>query len=163
MKIRPARQTDIPAITDLFNFYIANTNARFEEEPLTLEDRAQWFKGFQTNPKYRVIVAELEDKLIGFACSQQYRSLAAFADTVEVTIYLDRDAKGKGAGSMLYEELFSQLRAHGVHRALSGIALPNDASIALHEKFGFRKIGVFDQYAQKNGEYVSSIWLEKHL
>ena len=163
MLIRPAHKTDIETITEIFNFYIANTNARFEESPLTIENRLEWFNGFETNPKYAIFAAELEESLVGFACSQQYRPLSAFDDTVEVTIYMSPNAKGHGVGSALYRELLSELSRNGVHRALSGIALPNDASIALHKKFGFEKIGIFNEYARKHGDYISSIWMEKRF
>lgn len=66
-------------------------------------------------------------------------------------------------GSKLYALSFSSIRAHGVHRVLSGVTLPNDAPIALHNRFGFREIGVFNEYAMENGKYISSVWLEKAL
>ena len=79
---------------------------------------------------------------------------------MEVTVYLDEHAKGKGVGSSLYNRLFTALKIQNVHRALSGIALPNDASIALHKRFGFREVGIFNEYAKKDGHYISSVWLE---
>ena len=161
MKIRTALHSDVRSITDVFNYYIANTNARFEERPFTLENRLNWFEQFSPNTKHQLLVAEHQGNIVGFACSQPYRPSEAFADTVEVTIYLSSDVKGKGTGSALYQALMEELKLQGVHRALSGIALPNEASIALHKKFGFREVGVFDSYAKKNGSYISSVWLEK--
>lgn len=161
MKIRTALHSDVRSITDIFNYYIAYTNARFEEAPFTLENRQSWFEQFAENTKYQLLVAEQQGQLLGFACSQPYRSSQAFSDTVEVTIYLAPDMKGQGTGSKLYQALMTELQKHHVHRALSGIALPNKASIALHKKFGFREVGVFDSYAKKNGRYISSVWLEK--
>ena len=161
MKIRTAFQRDVQAVTDIFNYYVAHTNARFEETPFTLENRLNWFEQFSPITKHRLLVAEHQGNIVGFACSQPYRLSEAFADTVEVTIYLLPDAKGQGTGSALYHALMEALKLQGVHRALSGIALPNEASIALHKKFGFREVGVFDSYAKKNGSYISSVWLEK--
>ncbi|KJY91436.1 GCN5 family acetyltransferase [Vibrio neptunius] len=161
MKIRTALRRDVQAITDIFNYYIAHTNARFEETSFTLENRLNWFEQFSPITKHQLLVAEHQGNIVGFACSQPYRSSEAFADTVEVTIYLVPDAKEQGTGSALYQALMKALKLQGVHRALSGIALPNEASIALHEKFGFREVGVFDSYAKKNGSYISSVWLEK--
>ncbi|MEZ9890856.1 N-acetyltransferase family protein [Vibrio lentus] len=161
MEIRIGRLSDVAGIRGIFNFYIQHTNARFEEEEFTLENRQQWFTQFSNNSKHQLYVAIENGALLGFACSQQYRAMSAFEDTAEVTVYLAEEATGKGLGSKLYSQLLSSISTHGVHRALSGVALPNDASIALHKSFGFREVGVFNEYAKKNGQYISSMWLEK--
>ncbi|CAM3083154.1 GNAT family N-acetyltransferase [Moritella viscosa] len=163
MDIRLGELSDVPAITDIFNFYIINTNARFEEQIFSYEDRLEWFQLFKLDSKHQIYVAVENTLVLGFACSQLYRPASAFEDTVEVTVYLDEHAKGKGVGSSLYNRLFTALKKQNVHCALSGIALPNDASIALHKRFGFREIGIFNEYAKKDGYYISSVWLEKQI
>ena len=163
MEIRIAELSDVAAITCIFNFYIEHTNARFEEEKLSLENRQQWFSQFSNQSKHQLYVATEGGVLLGFACSQQYRAMSAFEDTAEVTIYLAAEAQGKGLGSKLYSQLFASISDYDVHRVVSGVALPNDASIALHKRFGFREVGVFNEYAKKNGQYISSMWLEKVL
>ena len=163
MEIRLGKITDIESITDIFNYYIEHTNARFEESSFTLENRQKWFSCFSGNSKHQLYVAVEGGELLGFACSQPYRDISAFDDTVEATVYLTSGAKGKGLGSKLYSQLFTSIAAYGVHRVLVGVALPNEASIALHRHFGFREIGVFNEYAKKNGQYISSMWLEKEL
>ncbi len=159
--IRAGTMSDIESITDIFNYYIEHTNARFEEKPLSYQDRQQWFAQFSEGSKHQIYVALEHSRLIGFACSQPYRACSAFDDTVEVTVYLMPEAAGKGYGTKLYSRLFSAIKAQGVHRALSGIALPNQASVTLHKHFGFHEVGIFDAYAKKNGQYISSMWLEK--
>ena len=161
MEIRIGKLADVSSITDIFNYYIEHSNARFEESPLSLDNRLEWFSQFKPDSRHQIYVAIDNGKLIGFACSQPYRAMAAFDETAEVTVYLAPFIQGKGVGSKLYEKLFSAIQAHGVHRVLSGVALPNEASIALHKRFGFREVGVFNEYAKKNGEYISSMWLEK--
>ena len=163
MEIRTGKLADVSSITDIFNYYIEHSNARFEESPLSLDNRLKWFSQFKPDSRHQIYVAIDNGKLIGFACSQPYRAMAAFDETVEVTVYLAPFIQGKGVGSKLYEKLFGAIQAHGVHRVLSGVALPNEASIALHKRFGFREVGVFNEYAKKNGEYISSMWLEKML
>ncbi|MEP4546965.1 MAG: N-acetyltransferase family protein [Saccharospirillum sp.] len=163
MEIRSGKLTDVVGITDIFNFYIENTNARFEEIPFTVKNRQEWFSQFSNDAKHQLYVATENEVLLGFACSQQYRAISAFDDTVEVTVYLAKGAKGKGLGSKLYTQLFSSISTYGVHRLLSGVALPNDASVALHKRFGFKEVGVFNEYAKKHGQYISSLWLEKAL
>ncbi|NOI81066.1 N-acetyltransferase family protein [Vibrio tubiashii] len=163
MEIRAGKLDDVAAITDIFNYYIEHTNARFEEHVFTQENRRHWFSQFSCNSKHQLFVATDNSELLGFACSQPYRDISAFEETTEVTVYLVSAARGRGVGSKLYSQLLSSISNYGVHRVLSGIALPNDASVALHKRFGFREIGVFNEYAKKNGQYISSVWLEKSL
>lgn len=163
MEVRLGRLSDVWQITDIFNYYIEHTNARFETMPFSYENRQSWFSQFAGDSKHQLFVVVENENILGFACSQPYRATSAFEDTVEVTIYLAPEATGKGLGSILYSKLFDALVEQGVHRALSGVALPNDASLALHRRFGFREVGVFKEYAKKNGQYISSMWLEKAL
>ncbi|MBD8513673.1 N-acetyltransferase [Photobacterium sp. CAU 1568] len=163
MNILPGTITHIPAITAIFNHYIEHTNARFETEPMTLGNRNEWFTQFRPDSPHQLFVALENHQVMGFACSQPYRPSAAFAETVEVSIYLHPDAKGQGLGSALMKTLLDALATQPVHCALSGIALPNEASVALHQKFGFREVGVFHDYARKQGEYISSLWMEKRF
>ncbi|MGF1873721.1 N-acetyltransferase family protein [Photobacterium frigidiphilum] len=163
MNIRAGKLSDVADITDIFNFYIEHTNARFEESPFSLENRQQWFSQFSSETKYQLFVATENEVLLGFACSQRYRAMSSFEGTAEVTVYLAQAAKGRGLGSKLYSQLFSSICSYGIHRVLSGIALPNEASVALHKHFDFREVGVFNEYAKKNGQYISSMWLEKSL
>ena len=148
-------------ITKIFNHYIETSNARFEEVPMSYENRLRWFEQFSPESKYQIYVALENNSVLGFACSQRYRPDLAFLDTVEVTIYLHEQLTGRGIGSALYGRLLPALPIQGVHGALTGIALPNEASVNLHKRFGFREIGVFNEYAKKHGNYISSIWLEK--
>ncbi|MBU2713982.1 GNAT family N-acetyltransferase [Zooshikella harenae] len=161
MEIKIGERSHLEVITEIFNHFILTSNARFEEKIFTYENRLEWFSQFNPETKHQIYVAIKDGKVLGFACSQPYRMGMAFRDTVEVTIYLHEEAKGMGIGTALYTRLFSALSAQGVHRALCGIALPNEASVNLHKRFGFSEIGVFNEYAKKNGEYISSIWLEK--
>ena len=82
--------------------------------------------------------------------------------TVEVSIALDVSSRGQGVGTALYRALFDSLDLEpSVHVALAGIALPNDASVALHRKYGFTEVGTFREYAIKNGQYISSVWMQR--
>lgn len=82
---------------------------------------------------------------------------------METSIYLAIDRKGQGIGTMLYGALFERLALEKLHRAVVGIALPNEASIALHKKLGFSEAGTFDEYAYHNGKYIRSVWMQKKL
>jgi phosphinothricin acetyltransferase len=101
--------------------------------------------------------------VIGYACSSQFRTKPAYETSVETSIYLAPDAVGRGAGSRLYEYLFKALEDEDVHRAYAGIALPNPASIGLHERFGFKRVGHFTEQGRKFGRYWDVAWYEKSL
>ena len=98
MDIRLGVLSDVAAITDIFNFYIINTNARFEEQIFSYEDRLKWFQQFKPNSKHQIYVAVENALVLGVACSQLYRPASAFEETVEVTVYLDEHVKVRGSG-----------------------------------------------------------------
>ena len=162
MKVRTATPEDLAPLTELRNWYVANSIATFDETPLSPAAMQAWFSQFGQGP-YRLLVAEHEGRLLGYCSSQQYRTNPAFSKTIETSIYVDTKSGRSGVGSALYSELFQSLTGHGLHRAVVGIALPNEASVRLHEKFGFRSVGVFSEYACKGGQFISSQWMERSL
>jgi phosphinothricin acetyltransferase len=162
VKITDATGEDLTAIVGILNYTAANSIARFETQPVSVAERRDWFGQFRATGPYRLVVARDGDQVLGYACSQRYRDLEAFRETVEVSIALDAGSRGRGVGTALYRALFGSLAAEpSVHVALAGIALPNDASVALHRKFGFTQVGTFREYAIKNGQYISSVWMQR--
>lgn len=161
--IEPGREDDLPAITDVLNYTIMNSNATLATEPVTVADRREWFGRFSGTGPYRLFVARRGNRFLGYAASQPYREHAGFRETVEVSIALDVASRGQGVGTALYRALLDCLAGEPVHVALAGIVLPNDASVALHRKFGFTEVGTFREYAVKNGQYLSSVWMERHF
>jgi phosphinothricin acetyltransferase len=151
----------------IYNHYVEHSLATFDTEPVTVESRKAWFDAFSDQGPYRLLVAcapdDQEERVLGCASSGPYRQHPAFRSTVEVSVYLDPEVRAKGVGSSLYRVLLDALRSEEVHVAVAGIALPNDASVALHRKFGFTEVGVFEEYAVKNGAYVSSVWMQLRL
>ena len=101
--------------------------------------------------------------MIGYADSHQYRAKRAYDTTVEVTVYCAPDATGRGLGTRLYTALFEAIQGEGVRMALAAITLPNEASIALHERFGFSLSGVQHDVGRKLGRYWDVAWYEKRL
>jgi phosphinothricin acetyltransferase len=161
MSVRAARASDLQALRELRNHYIEHSNATFDERLLSDEDMQRWMQAFAPQGPHRLLVAEEAGGLLGFASSQPYRAHLAFGHTVETSIYCAPDATRQEVRSTLYGALFAALRGQRLHRAVAGIALPNEASIRLHEKFGFTTVGVFDQYAIKQGQYISSVWMQR--
>jgi phosphinothricin acetyltransferase len=163
MHIRNAAPSDVQALVALRNYYIANTIVVFDEQPLTAAAVEDWVGKFSASGPYQLLVAEDGKQMLGFCGSQQFRAHPSFGRTVEFSICCDANARGKGVGTALYKALLERLAGQEPHRAVVGIALPNEASVALHEKFGFTRVGVFSEYAVKNGRFISSQWMERAL
>jgi phosphinothricin acetyltransferase len=162
VKITGVTEDDLLAIVGILNYTAASSIARFETRPVSVAELRDWFGQFSATGPYRLLVARGGDQVLGYACSQRYRDHEAFRETVEVSIALDVSSRGQGVGTALYRALFHSLALEpSVHVALAGIALPNDASVALHRKFGFTEVGTFREYAIKNGQYISSVWMQR--
>ncbi len=161
--VRPARRSDVAALAAIYNHYVEHSVATFDTEPVSVADRAAWLESFSEAGPFRLLVAAAADRVLGCASSNRYRAHPAFAHTVELSIYLDPGGRGQGVGSLLYGALLDELRSEPLHLAVAGIALPNDASVALHRKFGFTDVGILDEYAVKNGAYISSLWMQRRL
>lgn len=161
VEIGPGTEGDLPGIAEILNYTIANSNATFSTRPTSVDERRKWFEQFSPAGPYRLLVARRGRLVVGYACSQRYRDHEAFRETVEVSIALDARHRGQGLGSRLYRALFDCLADEPVHVVLAGIVMPNDASVALHRKFGFTEVGTFREYAVKNGQYLSSLWMQR--
>jgi phosphinothricin acetyltransferase len=162
VKITVGTEDDLVAIVGILNDSAANSIAHFDTRRVSVAERRGWFGQFSATGPYRLLVARGGDRVLGYACSQRYRDHEAFRETVEVSIALDVGSRGQGVGTALYRALFDRLVPEpSVHVALAGIALPNDASVALHRKFGFTEVGTFREYAIKNGQYISSVWMQR--
>ena len=162
MRIRPAAPADWPAILELYNHYVAGSTCTFDVEPFTLEARRPWFEQFRAGGRYRLLVAE-EATLLGYAGSLPFRLKRAYETSIETTVYVSPDQQGKGVATRLYAALFEALRGEDLHRAVAGITMPNDPSIRLHERLGFRKVAHFTEQGRKFGRYWDVCWMEKAL
>jgi phosphinothricin acetyltransferase len=160
-EIAPGLAADLPGIVEIYNDSAANSIANFDTQPTSVAERDGWFAQFSPAGPHRLLVARRGPLVVGYASSQPYRAHPAFAETVEVSIALRPGSRGQGVGSALYGDLFGSLAREPVHVALAGIALPNDASVALHRKFGFTEVGTFREYAVKDGRYLSSVWMQR--
>jgi len=162
-KIRTAVIEDLAALTELYNYYIANTATTFDIEPYTLESRGVWFAQFAPTGRHQLLVVEEMGDVLGYACSGQFKPKQAYETSVEVSIYLKPNTQGRGLGRALYTELFKRLEVEDVHRAYAGITLPNDASLIIHQKFGFESVGVFREVGRKFDKYWDVEMLEKAM
>lgn len=163
VEVRAATAEDLERINDIANQYIRETHYNFELEPMTMEMRREWFSHYADHGRHRLLVGLSDDRVIGYASSGRYRPKHGYDTSVETSIYLAPEAVGRGAGSKLYEALFKSLEHEDIHRAYAGIALPNPASIALHERFGFKRVAHFTEQGRKFDRYWDVAWYEKPL
>ncbi len=161
VRIRPATCTDWPRLTDIYNYYILNTPVTFDIEPYTVERREPWFAQFAAKGRHRLLVAEDDSRVIGYAGTMRFRPKAAYETTVETTIYCAPESAGKGIGSRLYAALFEALRAEDIHRFVAGYTMPNAATAAIHDRFGFKVVGIFTEVGRKFGKYWDVCWTER--
>lgn len=161
--VRAAQPGDLPALTDIYNHYVRTSPVTFDTTPFTVATRQEWFSHYATTGPHRLLVAVDGVEVLGYATSSPWRAKPAYATSVEATVYLRVDATGRGLGTLLYNALFDALAEEDVHRAYAGVVLPNDASLALHERMGFHAVGTFAELGRKFGRYWDVRWLERAL
>jgi phosphinothricin acetyltransferase len=160
-RIRTAERRDLARITEIYNYYVLNTPVTFDVEPYTVEGREAWFAQFSATGRHRLIVAEENGIVMGYAGTTRFRPKAAYETTVETTVYCAPEAIGKGLGKRLYAELFVLLKDEDIHRFVAVYVLPNPATEALHRRFGFRVVGVLSENGRKFGKYWDVCWVER--
>lgn len=164
LNIRPGETSDLNRLVDIYNHYVVETHVTFDTEPFAVTDRIQWFNQFGDTGPHRLLIAEVEAGIIGYASSTPFKPRAAYNRSVETTIYLDPGETGAGIGASLYSQLLDELNNdEAAHRAYSGVALPNPGSVALHEKLGFVQIATYHEVGFKFDKYWDVNWYEKDL
>lgn len=165
--IRPAREADIPAILALHNHHILNSLAIWRYEPADLDDRLGWFRE-RTQKGFPVLVAELPTadglaSVAGFATYGPFRAGAGYDGTVENSIYVHEAFQRRGVAAALMEALIAEARGDGRAVMVAAIGLPNDASRALHARFGFREVGCLEGIGRKFGRALDLLMMQKDL
>lgn len=157
IRVRPARPDDAPAIVGVYAPYVADGVISFEEEPPDAAEMAQRMAaGGDLHPWF---AAEVDGRLAGYAYAGPFRTRAAYLWAVETTVYVAADAQGRGIGRVLYKALLDTLTRQGFTEAVGVIALPNDASVRLHERLGFRAVGVNERVGWKHGCWIDvGVW-----
>jgi L-amino acid N-acyltransferase YncA len=154
--LRPAEQRDAQAIAAIYAPIVRDTFISFETEPPSASIMAERIEAAQR--RYPWLVATMGDAVVGYAYGGALRPRAAYQWSVEVTAYVAETAREKGVGRRLYGSLLAMLRAQGFHGAFAGIALPNDASVRLHEAVGFRPLGIYREVGFKFGAWRDVGW-----
>jgi L-amino acid N-acyltransferase YncA len=150
MSIKIASEKHASSIVSIYNYYIEHTHHTFEETPLdqnAMEARI-------TESIYPWLIYEKKDEILGYAYISPWKSRSAYRHSAESSIYLKKEAAGRGVGTELYAALIELAKKHNIHALIAGISLPNPRSIALQEKFGFKKIAQFKEVGLKFGEWI---------
>jgi phosphinothricin acetyltransferase len=161
--IRAAVEDDLPALTDIYNHYVVHTPITFDLEPLTVAQRRVWFAEHSQVGRHRLLVAEADGQVVGYATTSSFRSRAAYDTTVESSVYCRADTLRRGVGTALYRALFEEVKREDINRIVAGVTLPNPASVALHERCGFRPVGTLSSVGRKFNRYWDVAWLERPL
>ncbi|MER6115628.1 N-acetyltransferase family protein [Streptomyces sp. NPDC001743] len=173
VQVRTGVESDLAALTDIYNHYVRETALTFDVVPFTPEQRLPWLRSHPEDGPHRLLVAQdvrnVDDtdgagpRILGYATSSAFRPKAAYSTSVEVSVYCAPDATGRGVGTLLYSALFEALAGEDLRRAYAGIAQPNESSVRLHERFGFGHIGTYTDVGRKFDRYWDVAWYEKHL
>jgi phosphinothricin acetyltransferase len=150
--IRAATVRDAAAIAAIYNHYVRETVVTFEEKAVSVTEMKARFR--MITAAFPWLVAEVDGVVVGYAYANKWKERAAYRHSVETTVYLHVDSTGRGIGLALYVKLIADLRTLGCHAIIGGIALPNAASIGLHESLGFRKVAHFEQVGRKFDRWI---------
>lgn len=159
--LRNCTPTDAAQICDIYNYYVRETVVTFEESPVPEADMARRITDITSNLPW--LVWDVDGVILGYAYATPWKARAAYRHAVESSIYLAPQATGKGLGSRLYTALIADLRQRGLHCVIGGAALPNPASVALHERLGFSRVAEFREVGFKFGGWIDVAYWELML
>jgi L-amino acid N-acyltransferase YncA len=160
--IRPAETPDCDAIARIYNHYIHHTIITFEEQPISAAEIAARVEEIRA-ASLPWLVTESEGQVLGYAYASKWKGRCAYRFSVESTVYLDPGATGRGLGRPLYEALLAELQDRRLHAVIGGIALPNPASVGLHEALGFAKVAHFPEVGYKLDRWIDVGYWQKIL
>lgn len=161
-QIRSAVMTDAERILEIYSPYIFQAATSFEEVPPGIDKMKARISNALEKHSW-IVAMDSSANVIGYAYGSRHRDRIAYRWACEVAIYVDKKFQRQGIGNALYRELLQQLRSRGYYRAYAGITLPNEASIALHERFGFMRIGTYHSVGFKLGKWHDVGWWELAL
>jgi L-amino acid N-acyltransferase len=159
INIKEATEADLPAILEIYNDVIVNTTAVYDYNPHTIVMRQQWFETKQQQG-FPVFVAEENGEVSGFCSIGPFRAWAAYQYTVENSIYVAAAARGRGIAKLLMPPLIEAARQLKLHTMVAGIDASNEASIALHKKFGFTEVAHFKEVGYKFNRWLDLKFLQ---
>ncbi|HLK28602.1 MAG TPA: GNAT family N-acetyltransferase [Puia sp.] len=159
VQIRPATENDLQQMLDIYNEIIANTTAVFQYDPHSLEMRKEWFAQKQKDG-FPVFVAEENGEVLGFSTIGPFRNWQAYQYSVENSVYVRSDLRGKGIGKLLLQATINAAKEMKMHTIIAGIDASNEASIAMHEQFGFEQVAYFKEVGYKFEKWLDLVFLQ---
>ena len=159
MLIRDARTDDLPALREIFNDAVLNTTAIWMDNPVDLANRQAWFDA-RAAQGYPILVAEADGELLGYASFGDWRPFDGFCHTVEHSVYIRADQRGKGLGPQLLTALIERAKACDKHVMVAAIESGNAASIGLHQRLGFAITGQMPQVGRKFGRWLDLTFMQ---
>jgi len=156
--IRPAAKSDLKIINDIYNYYVHHSTCTYQEEPEPIKGRQNWFAHHSS--KHPVTVAVEKGKVLGWGSLSAYHARCAYRHTVENSVYVHHEHHGRGIGSLLLKDLIVRARKIGHRAIIAAIDADQPASIALHSKFKFDKVGHFKQVGFKFGRWLDVVYME---
>lgn len=160
--IRDATEADLPAILEIYNDVIATSTAVYADDPVPLENRRAWLEA-RRSQGFPVLVADGGDGVLGFASFGEFRHSPGYRYTVEHTVHVRRDQRGRGIGGRLIEALIPLAVAQGKHVMIAGVDAANDGSISFHERLGFVQVARFQEVGFKFGRWLDLVFLQRVL
>ena len=159
INVRQANENDLPAMLEIYNDIILNTTAVWHSDPHTVEMRREWY-AIKKEQGYPVFVAEENGKLTGFSTIGPFRPWAGYRFTVENSVYVAAGSRGQGIANLLMQPLIDAAQEMSLHAIVAGIEATNEASIALHNKFGFVEVAHFKEVGFKFNRWMDLKFLE---
>jgi phosphinothricin acetyltransferase len=160
--IRAGAEDDLPQLTEIYNHYVLTSPVSFDIEPRSAEEQKEWFSHYGSVGPHRLLVADQDARILGFATSSRFRERAAYATSVETSVYCHPEAMGRGIGTALYRRLFEELAEEDVHRAYGGIVLPTRPRSRFTCGWGSRR-SACTGVGRKFGRYWDVLWMEKSV
>ena len=161
MNVRPATAADLPGILEIYNDAVLNTTATYDYEPRTLEHRTQWFEE-RRRDGYPVFVAvDASGRVLGWSALNPFHARFGYRFTSENSVYVAASSRGQGLGKLLLPPLIDAAKARGLHAIIAVIDADNEASIRLHARFGFEKVGHFKQVGFKFDRWLDVVYMQR--
>ena len=172
VSIRDASTDDVPAILAIYNDVIASSTAIYREDAATLDDRLQWFRSrqAQANPVLVALAAGAsaeaatdDSGIVGFASYGDFRAWPGYRFSVEHTVHIRADQRGRGVGTRLMHVLIERAIAQGKHVMIGGVDADNEASLRFHERLGFTRAASLRQVGFKFGRWLDLVFVQRML
>lgn len=159
--LRIARAAELAAINDIYNHFVLHSTCTYQTEPETIEARRAWFDRHEA--QHPIIVAMMNDQVVGWGSLSPFHPRAAYSRTVENSVYVHHEFHRRGIGGLILEDLIQRATAIGHHTIIALISADQTASVALHERAGFKTVGEIQEVGHKFGRWLDVLYMQKML